>query len=48
MKVSKENLVLHLPFDEEVGSTRAYNFAPNRTTDNDALIEIFGGLGVIA
>lgn len=38
MKVSKENLVLHLPFDEEVGSTRAYNFAPNHTTDNDALL----------
>ena len=29
-------MVLHLPFDEEVGSTRAYNYAPNRTADNDA------------
>lgn len=36
MKVSKEKMVLHLPFDEAVGSSRAYNYAPNRTADNDA------------
>lgn len=38
MKVSNENLVLHLPFDEESGSSRAYNFAPNRTTSNDGVL----------
>ena len=38
MKVSKEKMVLHLPFDEAVGSTRAYNYAPNRTADNDAIL----------
>lgn len=38
MKVSKEKMVLHLPFDEEVGSSRAYNYAPNRTTENDAIL----------
>lgn len=38
MKVSKEKMVLHLPFDEEVGSTRAHNFAPNRTASNDAIL----------
>ncbi len=37
-KVSKEKMVLHLPFDEEVGSTLAYNYAPNRTASNDATI----------
>lgn len=38
MKVSKEKMVLHLPFDEEAGSAIAYNYAPNRTTNNDAVI----------
>lgn len=37
-KVSNEKLVLHLPFDEEVGSAVAYNYAPNRTSSNDAVI----------
>lgn len=36
MKVSKEKLVLHLPFDEKIGSRVAYNYAPNRSTSNDA------------
>ena len=38
MKVSNENLVLHLPFDEEAGSAVAHNFAPNRTNANDAIL----------
>lgn len=38
MKVSNDNLVLHLPFDEEAGSSKAYNFAPNRTTGNDGVL----------
>ncbi len=38
MKVSKERMVLHLPFDEAVGSAVAYNYAPNRTSNNDAVL----------
>ena len=38
MKVSKEKMVLHLPFDETVGSAVAYNYAPNRTSNNDAVL----------
>lgn len=38
MKVSKENMVLHLPFDDEIGSAKAYNYAPNRTVNNDAVL----------
>lgn len=37
-KVSKEKMVLHLPFDEDAGSARAYNYAPNRTADTDGIL----------
>lgn len=37
-QVSTENMVLHLPFDEDAGSTRAYNYAPNRTAANDGIV----------